>query len=371
MMRRVDPALSSTRIVDADRRIPSSLSCCVVLAVSLLATLFFVTSAHAATASWSFTPSTYDFGIRLPETGPSAPKAFTLTNTGEVTESPGFVALGWGGTPPDPELFSITANSCGALAPSSSCTIEVAFDPKTAGPKGGQLSVGAVSGEPPPTAVTLTGTGAGPVVSIAPTSLLFDGRGVSAGASASKTLTVTNEGQLPLTIASVAVANVWHSNADQFAVTGGTCRAGVNVAPASSCTVEVVFSPTVPGAVAADLRIADNAPGSAHLATLEGYGVAGPHSPPLPIPPILRPSTAIFHRPGRVTTSRRAMFWFRGSATAARFECKLDRQPLHACQSPTRYEGLKPGRHYFAVRAIDGNGLSGVTAAVYRWRIVG
>jgi HYDIN/CFA65/VesB-like, Ig-like domain len=337
-------------------------------ALVLLAALFLAAPAHAATASWSFDPSTYDFGIRLPESGPSPPKAFTLTNTGEVELSVFSVgiagSLGAG--------FAIAEDTCGRLAPGASCTVEVTFEPSSAGPKQGQLSVYDLEHEVSATA-ELRGAGAGPAVSITPASVAFEPLALGAGPSPPRTLTVANEGQLDLTISSLSidsnqVYNYPDANPQQFELAGGACQAGLVVPPEGSCTVTVTFSPSAPGALSANLRIADNAPGSPHQAMLEGYGVAPPFSLPPP-PPFIAPRAAIFHRPSKQTTKRRAAFWFRGSPTAARFECGLDSRPFAPCESPVRLEHLKLGAHLFAIRAIDGNGLSGPSPTQFRWRI--
>src|SRR5918996_3630066 len=133
-------------------------------AVAMLVVLAFVSSAKASEASWSFEPASWDFGTRIPGTGPSPPKAFTLTNTGEVELQSFFVAVGGS----DGAGFSLTGNSCGKLVPGASCTIDVTFNPTIAGEKHGQLSVSSMGGLAPPASAELSGTGAGPRVSIAP-----------------------------------------------------------------------------------------------------------------------------------------------------------------------------------------------------------
>jgi hypothetical protein len=66
---------------------------------------------------------------------------------------------------------------------------------------------------------------------------------------------------------------------------------------------------------------------------------------------------------------RGAVFWFRSSPTAARFECRLDRGRLHLCQSPVHYRHLEEGKHVFVVRAIADNGLSAASPTQFQWRI--
>ena len=56
--------------------------------------------------------------------------------------------------------------------------------------------------------------------------------------------------------------------------------------------------------------------------------------------------------------SRKATFDFTGSGGVGRlhFECRLGSGGWSSCRSPKTYTGLKPGRHTFAVRAIDADG---------------
>ncbi|HEX3609297.1 MAG TPA: nucleotidyl transferase AbiEii/AbiGii toxin family protein [Solirubrobacterales bacterium] len=337
-------------------------------ALAMLVAISAASTAHAAEAGWSFNPASWDFGTIVPGTGPTPPKAFTLTNTGEVELQPIFVSIGseaGGG-------FSLAGNTCGKLAPDADCAISVTFDPSSAGPMQGQLSVASQGGLVPPAAVELSGTGAGPAVSITPAKQTFDPLQLDGGPSAPRTFTIANEGQLDLIISSISIQtntiyNYPGAAVEQFEFTGGTCKVGVAVPPGFACTVAVTFSPTAPGALSAQLRIADNAPGAAHVADLEGFGIAPPWQPPLP-PPFIAPSVSIAHRPARRTTSRSAVFWLHGSPTAARFACKLDESPFRVCESPVRYRGLGDGRHRFAVRAFDGNGRWGESAE-FRWRI--
>ena len=245
------------------------------LALVLLALLAISAPANAASASWSLDPSSWDFGVRLPEAGLSPPKAFTLTNTGEVDLHPAFISL-------DSEAgagFELSGNDCGSLAPSASCQIDVTFDPTTAGPRTGELEIHEEHGLVAPTTAQLRGTGAGPEVAISPSNLAFGPLGVGKGPSPVQTITVANKGQLDLNISSLSiesnqVINVPGANQEPFTIAGGSCAQGLVVPPEASCTVKVTFSPSVPGSLTANLRVADNAPESPHLAALEGYGVA-------------------------------------------------------------------------------------------------
>jgi hypothetical protein len=322
--------------------------------------------AHAAEAAWSFEPASWDFGTIVPGTGPSPPKAFTLTNTGETDLQVFLVSIGSEGD------FSLAGNTCGKLAPGASCEISATFDPSSAGAKRGQLDVASLDGLAPPASVELRGTGAGPTVSITPSKQSFDPLQLGGGPSAPRVFTIANKGQLDLTISSISIQpnqtyNYPGASAQQFDLAGGTCEVGVAVPPESACTVKTTFSPSVPGLLTAQLRITDNAPGTPHVADLEGVGNAPPWQPLL-IQRHPLPRVSIVHRPSRLTSSPRASFWLRLSTTATRFACKLDDGPTRPCTSPVRYLALDNGRHRFSARALDQSGRWG-PRTTFQWRI--
>ncbi len=350
------PLMASPRI-SAWRRVTLAVT------LGLLSTLCWAPQARGAEASWEFEPASWDFGTVVPGDGPTPPKAFTLTNTGDVELSVFFVAVGGN----EGAGFSIAANKCGKLTPSASCTIEVTFDPSSAGPKDGALSVSSQGGEAPQATAELSGTGAGPEISMTPGSHSFPALPLG-DVSPSRSFTLTNTGSLDLTISWLSFVLYLHGDTDQFRITGGTCAAGLVVLPQGTCTVEATFAPTRPGYLAADLLIGSNASGLPHVATVEGFGIAPP-TPQFPVlPRVASPRASIVHRPKKQTRSRSAAFWFRGSPTAARFACKLDSEPFRICQSPAHYDGLDHGRHRFTIRALAAEGYWG-PPKVFSWRV--
>lgn len=337
--------------------------------------LLLAAAAHAETASLAFNPPSYEFGTRLPGAGPSPSQAFTLTNTGEFNLPVEYAALAWGPQEyAEPELFKVTSNNCGTLAPGASCTIEVAFNPVVPGLKWGTLTVAAPWSEncnlieecqPINVQAQLHLTGIASTVALSPASLTFPPLEVGTGPSSTKTVTVTNEGESNLTIFRVVLANYQHQNSSQFRISGGTCTAEVELPPQGTCTVGVAFSPNTPGGLSADLGIIDSASVGQQFATLEGEGVASP----LQSQPTLAPRVSIIRGPSKLTAERDAVLWFRGTQIAAAFECKLDAGPFAPCESPTRFKHLRVGPHRFLVRALDANRNGGSEAARYRWRI--
>jgi hypothetical protein len=67
------------------------------------------------------------------------------------------------------------------------------------------------------------------------------------------------------------------------------------------------------------------------------------------------------------TSSTKAKLTFSGEAGAS-FECRLDKGRFKACTAPTRYKGLKAGKHTFAVRATDAAGNTSEVAK-RSWRV--
>jgi len=335
------------------------------IAVTLLA-LSCASTVKAAEGSWSFSPASWDFGTLAPGTGPSPAKVFTLTNTGELELQAIFVSVsGNGGAG-----FSLAGNTCGKLAPGAKCEVSVTFDPSTPGPKDGQLQMASQGNLAPPVSAELSGTGAAPAISITPEMLKFDPLELGTGPSAPKTFTIRNDGQASLAISSILMLPIERSAALQFELAGGTCKAGVAVAPGASCTVDVTFSPTVPGAIATSLEIIDNAPGTPHYAYVQGFGLEF-SSAHLVTDFVTRvPRAFIVHHPSRHTTSRHAVFRLRGSLTAAWLACKLDDRLWKTCGPTASYRRLRSGRHRFVVRAFpSGDGPWG-PPTVFRWRIV-
>ncbi|HEX8104125.1 MAG TPA: FG-GAP-like repeat-containing protein, partial [Solirubrobacteraceae bacterium] len=87
------------------------------------------------------------------------------------------------------------------------------------------------------------------------------------------------------------------------------------------------------------------------------------------MPPL--PATSLDDGPDWTTTSRSATFRFTGSATAARFECRLDRAPWAACTSPRTVTGLADGPHDFYVRAVDEFGRADPSGGLaWEWTVL-
>ena len=160
--------------------------------------------------------------------------------------------------------FSVV-NSCGnSLNAHSSCSIGVAYQPRSVGPGAGVL---AVSDQFRTQTVTLSGIGvAPPGVSLSPVGpVVFAATPVGVG-SAAQTVTLTNNGGLPLVLQSVAVTG-------DFAIAAGGNNCGTTVAVSTACTMQVVFTPSVSGPRTGALTVTDNATNSPQVLQLSGTGV--------------------------------------------------------------------------------------------------
>jgi hypothetical protein len=83
------------------------------------------------------------------------------------------------------------------------------------------------------------------------------------------------------------------------------------------------------------------------------------------------PRTAILRGPRARSAAASARFRFASDEPGTRFQCRLDRGRFRGCRSPRRYRGLRPGRHVFAVRAIDAAGNVDPTPAKRVFTVLG
>ena len=186
-----------------------------------------------------FTPPTLDFTQNIGSA--SAPQTITVTNFGGSNIN----WLTFSATGP----FSETNNCPTVLAPAASCAVSVTFTPPASGAASGTISVSDDSYNMGPLqTLALTGTGTMPAASITPASLAFSSQVIGTSSTA-RNVTVQSSGTGPLEITNVAVTGPFSQT--------NTCSGGI--APASSCSIAVVFSPTVAGSASGVLTISGNA----------------------------------------------------------------------------------------------------------------
>lgn len=190
----------------------------------------------------------------------SMAQTVTLSNTGNAALSISSLAL----TGTNPSDFTQSNNCGGSVAAGGNCTISVTFTPAAAGSMSAALTLSDNAAGSPQT-VTLSGTGASPVVSLSPTSLSFGNEPVDV-ASSSQTITLNNTGGLALSIASTALSGTDPTDFTE----NDTC--GSSVAAGGNCTIVILFTPPASGNRAASLGITDNANGSPQMVALSGTG---------------------------------------------------------------------------------------------------
>ncbi|MDE3104782.1 MAG: choice-of-anchor D domain-containing protein [Acidobacteriota bacterium] len=184
----------------------------------------------------------------------SALQTVTLTNSGDVP----LTLIGAQTT----GNFAVS-NPCGtSLNGHSSCALSVTYTPQAVGAVSGTLTV---SDSYRSQTVTLSGTGLAPAgVSLSPSSgLSFPATPVGISSSAQQ-ITLTNNGGVVLNIAHLAVRG-------DFTLSGGSCSS--QLAPASSCTAQLIFTPTAAGSRNGTLSVTDDAAGSPQTLPLTGTGV--------------------------------------------------------------------------------------------------
>jgi hypothetical protein len=105
-------------------------------------------------------------------------------------------------------------------------------------------------------------------VSLSPSTLTFAPQAIGT-TSASKSVTLTNTSDAPLSISNIAITGI---NSGDFAQTNDCPVSPGTVAPAGFCTLSVTFTPTATGIRTGAVTITDNAVGSPHQLPLTGTG---------------------------------------------------------------------------------------------------
>ena len=218
-------------------------------------------------------PTALNFGNQPDGTTTTLP--FTLTNAGTQQLNITNLLVPSG---PGAAQFSLTisgaAQACVIVPPGGVCSVVASFTPTTTGSFTAEVEFMDNSGGGSPQAVILngTGTGAAPLLAIAPTLLSFGTQPVGI-TSGMQIVTLTNTGSSLLQLTGIAITG---SNSTNF----GFVLKGTNACPypsgtlaaGASCTISVDFAPQAAGPVSATLSISDNAAASPQSVTLSGTG---------------------------------------------------------------------------------------------------
>ena len=296
--------VSGVTTTDPQFAVASNLCTTVAVGLSCTITVSFTPTAagpQAATLSIATNATGSPSGVALSGTGLApvatvspATLAFGSVNTGTATAAQ-LVAIGNTGNTPltvsaialtgtDPGSFTLTPNTCAPIPVGGTCTVSVAFRPTSSGAKSAAVTATHNSNNlaGSTSTVALSGTGLAPTAAVTPATLAF-GSVTTGTVSTGQTITVSNTGNAPLAVTSIAVTG---TNAANFTAAPTGCA---SVAAGGSCIINVTFAPATAGAKTATVGIthnSNNAPGTVSNVTLNGNGVA-PTSPTAAMPATL------------------------------------------------------------------------------------
>jgi hypothetical protein len=192
----------------------------------------------------------------------SAPQTVTLHNAGAAVLNIQTVVLAGANSGDFAIATGSTCTNGASVAPNASCVIQSTFTPTGLGTRSATVGITDNAGDSPET-ISLSGTTAPtPLVSLTPSNISFPAQYVGTS-GLPQSVTVTNNGNAPLSITSVM------PSATDF---GALNACGSTVAAGSSCAIGVFFDPTASGTRPGTLTISDNAPGSPHTVALSGTG---------------------------------------------------------------------------------------------------
>ena len=195
-------------------------------------------------------------------TGP-ATQAFPITTIGSLSQATLTFAAQSAPTEvvqsvllagPQSASFQVQDDQCTGRAVAGACAVTVAFAPTFVGSAGATLSVVGAAGTQE-VALTATGSATGARLVVAPAAIDFGD--VYPGAVATRALSVSNTGDVPVSIDGVGMAG---DQASAFAVEADGCG-GRTLAPGDGCSLAVRFVSAAAGASSAQVHLAlDGAP---------------------------------------------------------------------------------------------------------------
>ncbi len=203
-------------------------------------------------------------------------QSLTLTSTGTAPVTVSSAAVTGAGFTVVGATLPMTLN------PLQAATLQVQFNPASAGAASGQIAIVSNSATGSPAMVALTGTGAAspsgpqtnPQLAVNTSSLSFGSATVNTPTTQS--LTLTSTGTAPVTVSSAAVSGVG------FTIVGASLPMTLN--PLQTATLKIQFNPTSAGAASGQVSIvSDSASGNPAMVALSGTGTSessGPQTSP-------------------------------------------------------------------------------------------
>jgi len=167
-------------------------------------------------------------------------------------------------------------NNCGTtVAVGATCTINVVFDPTSVTPPARTATLIITdNAADSPQSVAVTGTAIAPAISLTPGSLTFASQALGTQ-SAPQTVTIKNTGTAPLSFTGTGIT-IGGANAGDFAIVAAGDTCSTSLAPAATCSFNVVYNPAAAGTSTASIVVADNVLPSPQLVSLSGTAVATP-----------------------------------------------------------------------------------------------
>jgi len=210
----------------------------------------------------------------------SANQTSTLSNTGNAPLLIGSITLGGTAAADYTIAAGSTCTAGGTVAVGASCSLLVSFRPPATGTRTAAIAISHNDSARSPSTLSLNGTGTSqPTGQLAVNTLSLSYAAQPFGSSsAAQTVTVSNSGSAALSLSTLAIGG---AQAGDYAIVVGSapCSVGASLAIGASCTVDVVFTPTVSsGTRSASLSLAA---GSAGSATISLSGTAAPAAAPI------------------------------------------------------------------------------------------
>jgi hypothetical protein len=191
-------------------------------------------------------------------------QSLTLTSTGTSPVTVNSAAITGAGFTIVAQSFPVTLN------PTQSLTLQVQFDPTTAGTASGQITINSNSTTGGTALVALGGTGTAPNPQLTIGSASVSFGSVAVNTSTTQTLTLSSSGTTAVTVNSAAITGAG------FTIVGGSFPVTLN--PGQTLTLQLQFTPTTAGALAGQITISSNSiNGNTAVVALSGTGTAVTH----------------------------------------------------------------------------------------------
>lgn len=230
-----------------------------------------------STTSMSAAPTSFNFGSVTQNTT-STGKVFTISNTGTTSITLSNPVTSFSGTNAADFSIAQTGDTCVlglVLAPGATCTKTVFAKPSIVGAESASMTVSATTASVA-IALSVTGTAAAaPSILISPRPLNFGS--VNQGAtSGTVTATVTNNGNVSLTLSTPLFTIAGGTNPADFTKTGGTCTNGQTLAVNATCTITLTATPTTTNLETANLTASSTVTTNTVAMQVQGVAVAIP-----------------------------------------------------------------------------------------------